>query len=417
MAVQRLATGDTPEIVVQRAEGDLVVRGWNQGEVVVKGEGARIEQRDNLINVQLDDSGTISVPVGSRLRIEKAVGSVVVSGVGGAVDVQKVESDLVVRDSGPLRVESVENDCTVRAVRGDCYVQHVGNDASFAFIAGDLNVENVGNDLAANNVRGSLHVAAGDDITLRLMLTPGHFYTARAGNDLSCRIQNEANATVEVAAGNKLRLRRLNTPETVQGKQGRFKLGAGSEEAQLTLAAGDDLVLLGTSLEELGDVGAEIGMDMGLRAAELVQQFTTQFEAQVGAFAKTMDEKISHLGNNEEIASRVQEKILAAARKAEEKIGEAMKKMESRQRESDRRGGGAAWTATWNPGWQGQPPPPKAPSAPPQPPQPPQPMARTSEEERLAVLKMVSEGKISIEQAEKLFAALDGRNGGAPSDR
>lgn len=412
MPVRKFVTSESPEIIVEQADGDLVVRGWNENTVVIKsgGSAASTEQRDNQVTLRLEDGAQLNVPAASRLRIEHVDGDAVVTGLVGALQVGMVQGDLVVRDGGPLQVESVENNCTVRNARGDCSVQHVGNDATFAFIGGDLQAEDVGNDVTAHNVRGSIRVAAGDDVSLRLMLTPGHRYIARAGNDLDCRIQNDAGATVEVAAGNKLRTRRLNTSEPISGKEARFKLGAGDESTQLSLTAGDDLLLMGTSLDELGEVGAEIGMDFGLRTAELVQQFTTQFESQVGALAKQLDEKLTTMGNNEEIATRVQEKILAAARKAEEKIGEAMKKME---RQGERRGG-ASWSATWNPGWQGQPPRPPAPPMPPQPPAPAR--APASEEERLLVLKMVSEGKISVEQAEKLFAALNGRDA-APGDR
>jgi hypothetical protein len=182
-----------------------------------------------------------------------------------------------------------------------------------------------------------------------------------------------------------------------------FVLGAG--EATLNLRAGSDITLAGLTFEELGDLLADMGVDFGVdfsaRAAEFGQQIAAQIEAHVGAVAKQIDEKFAQFGSGEDFAARLQERISAALRKAEEKVNEAMRNAETRAKEAERRaaeaerqrGRGGAWAGSWQ-----TPPPPK----PPKPPRPP-----VSEEERMMVLRMVSEGKLSVEQAEKLLAALN----------
>ncbi len=83
-------------------------------------------------------------------------------------------------------------------------------------------------------------------------------------------------------------------------------------------------------------------------------------------------------------------------RRAEEKLAEAMRKFEVRASERgpevDRRRKGYGW------------------QAPPPPPVPPVPPRRNpvSDEERMMILRMVEQGKISVEQAEKLLAAMNG---------
>jgi hypothetical protein len=184
-------------------------------------------------------------------------------------------------------------------------------------------------------------------------------------------------------------------------------LGAG--EATLNLRAGNDITLAGLTFEELGDLladmGVDFGADFGMRAAEFGQQLAAQIESQVGAVAKQIDEKFAQFGSGEEFAAKLQERIAAALRKAEEKVTEAMRNAEMRAKEAEQRaaeaerqrGRGGQWAGTWQ-----APPPPK----PPKPPKPP-----VSEEERMMVLRMVSEGKLSVEEAEKLLAALNGDTG------
>jgi hypothetical protein len=78
-------------------------------------------------------------------------------------------------------------------------------------------------------------------------------------------------------------------------------------------------------------------------------------------------------------------------RRAEEKLAEAMRKMEQRTQESEGRRRKGGWT------------PPPPPPAAPKPKRSP-----ATEEERMLILRMVEQGKLSVEQAEKLLAALNG---------
>ena len=76
---------------------------------------------------------------------------------------------------------------------------------------------------------------------------------------------------------------------------------------------------------------------MSQRTAELGQQITSQVESQMGALTRDLEEKFSRMGNNEEMAQRIQERVTSALRRAEEKLAEAMRKMEVRTQESNQR--------------------------------------------------------------------------------
>jgi hypothetical protein len=91
----------------------------------------------------------------------------------------------------------------------------------------------------------------------------------------------------------------------------------------------------------------------------------------------------------QEAARRAEQRVQAATRRTEEQIRQAA---EREMRRADRFGGFAPM-----------------PPAPPAPPQPFQRSAPVSEKERLMVLQMLQEGKVTVEQAEQLLAALEGR--------
>lgn len=167
--------------------------------------------------------------------------------------------------------------------------------------------------------------------------------------------------------------------------------------ARLTLEAEGNILLQGVQPHSFteADFAGPIAEEMAMRSVEITQQITAQIEAQVVELSRQLDDKLSRLGTNEELATSIQEKVQAAMRRAEEKLAEAMRKVEQRAQESEsRRRKSAGWAA-----------PPAAP-LPPAPAKPKRPPA--TDEERMLILRMVEQGKISVEQAEKLFAALNG---------
>ena len=105
------------------------------------------------------------------------------------------------------------------------------------------------------------------------------------------------------------------------------------------------------------------------------------------------------LGSGDEIAAKVQIQIQNVLRAAETKIAAATRRAEDQARAAERR---AERQAGFRHG--------TGPIIPPVPPRPPQPKppAGPTDEERMQVLRMLEEGKISVEQAEKLLAAMGG---------
>ena len=405
--MQRLmTTGEAPEIVIENVEGDLQIRGWNRPELFLRcdDDSAEVVQGESGVRLTVRDDAMLQLPVDATLRIRHIAGDAQISSILGTVTIEYVEGDLSVRDCGALSVQKVSGDLTARAIRGDMRCANVESDLRVAGIHGALFAENVGNDVDLSDVRGSVYLTAGDDVSARLLLLAGATYEINAGNDITLRMQVEPSARMMLTARGDIQFRKLNVPQT--RTQGSVQITLGAGEAALTLVAGNDMSLVGLSLEEMGDLTLEMGADLGNRAAELAQQIATQIEAQVGSVARQLDEKLSSFSNGEELASRIQEKIQGALRRAEERVSEAMRNAETRTRDAEKRAADAERRRERfghgfpGSGW-------PQPPTPPPPPRPPRAKAPVSEEERLLILRMVSEGKISVEQAEKLLNALN----------
>jgi len=177
-----------------------------------------------------------------------------------------------------------------------------------------------------------------------------------------------------------------------------FVLGEG--EATVDLRAGGDIrVRARTGFDEVGadgDVGAS--EDFSWRIEQATQQIAAQLEGQLGVFARQIEERLIESGATEEIAARVQEKVQSALRRAETNIANALRHVEKQaQRAEERAARLEAHQMRRQTAW---------PAAPP--PRGPRPAAVTPEQ-RMRVLNMLNDGKITVEQAEQLLAALAGK--------
>jgi hypothetical protein len=307
---------------------------------------------------------------------------------------QSVDGNLQVNSCGPLTVASVDGNLSVRAVAGSCHIQSVDGNARIAQVAGDLLLHKVDGNLAISEVVGNIETQVDGNVDLSLALAHGQQVQVSADGNIACRIQPDAGVTVRLEAEGTIRVKNLGEPRREQDDCLEFVLGDGG--ALLDLHADGDITLSGADARGFGaGVGfeAEVGEEMGRRAAELGQQIAEQVEAQVAVLTREMEEKLARMGDNDEMANKLHERLAATMRRAEEKLAEAMRKMEvragERPPEFDRR----------RKGYGAPPPPPPAPPAPPQ-------RNPVSDEERMMILRMVEGGKISVEQAEKLLAAL-----------
>lgn len=397
-------TGPTPRIVLENIGGDLTLTGWERAEFrVTHGEDVELRVEGDTVFVRCDDDCRAHAPRGATVEAFRVGGDAAIHAIQGGGQFHTVGGDLRLHDVGAVVIDQVGGDCTGQQIQGDLRAETVGGDTKVSNIQGNCQLT-TGGDLQLAQVSGHVMVEAGGDVSLRLAPSAQHNYQVEAGGDLLCRLPENLNATIQATCGGEIVVKRLPAPVRRVEHELTFSIGAG--ETLLTLSAGGDITLLGqgaTAEWERGwgsewgaDFGAEFGAEFGERAAQIAQQVVGQVERQMEHLSRHLDEKLAGLGTSDEIAVRVQERVQNAMRKAEEKIAETMRHTEQRIREAEGRANaprpphGAPWRVV----------------QPPQPPRPPKPPTPVNDEERRLILRMVSEGKISVEQADKLLAAL-----------
>jgi hypothetical protein len=408
-SVQVLPVGLAPTLLANEIEGDFQVTGWDRPELHLRGPKAdeitRISAGDEPgalqeIHFSARRNCHVQTPLQSKLRAGQVQGNVALNLLLGAVEFGDVDGNFAANSTGPLTLGHVDGNLSVRAVAGGFSAQGIDGNARIAQVAGDLHLGAVDGNLSIGEVVGNVTAAADGDVDLSLNLAPGQHVQVTADGNITCRIQPDAGVVVRLEAEGNIRVKNLGEPRRDEDTCLEFVLGDGG--AIVDLCAAGNITLVGSEVRSFGggidfdpNASQEMNEEMARRAAELGQQIAQQVESQVGVLTRELEEKLARI-DNDEMANKIQDRVSSALRRAEEKLAEAMRKIEVR--EGDRRRKGYGWQT---------PPTPPTPPAPPVPPAPPR-RPQANDEDRMMILRMVEGGKISVEQAERLLAALNG---------
>jgi hypothetical protein len=414
MQQQTVPVNPNASVLIHTVHGDLRVAGWERNELMAKTSGSLLELVSGTfpITVSCDEDLIVYLPHASNVKVDQVSGDASLQALSGPVTLGPVDGDLTIKDLGPvtlgtvsgdvslrnvgaLNAESIAGDFTLRGGKGVCAVDTVGGDASIRDIDGMVAIENVGSDLYVRNVHAAVDVKAGGDVALYLAPLPGQTYDITAGDDLILRLSPDTNVKLHLTGGSPESIHvdfpGVSLPEDCAGCE--VLIGQAADGmAEMLLTAGDDLLV--TSQADSWDSAADFGVGMrdgsewSFPPFELPEDFSERINRRVQA---AMERAQSHL----EAANRRAE---SSGHRASIKIEAAMRRAEAKARAAEvrsRRGQANVRIGRWN--WDVTPHGPVQTSAP------------VSDEERLSILKMLQEKKISVEEAEKLLAALEGK--------
>jgi hypothetical protein len=375
-----ISMGSTPKIIIERIDGDLSLVGWDGEDVLIKGDDETMNatQNGDEVHISSDDDLSIRAPKGASIFIHNIGGDASVRGILGIVEVKEAGGDLSMRDVGAVSIDTLHADLSLRGAKGHLFIKSAHSDVSIREVEGNVTLESVADDLALRDVRGNVTANVGEDVVLYLNPQPGKNYTINAGEDILLVMPPKANATLTMSA-DEISIDWKGVKLEEDATSGVVVLGDGS--ATITLSAGSDIRVsnqsnAGESAEDFGNfagVGLDwsgIGMDwagMGDRISKQVERATRQ-------------------------AADAGRRAAEAARRASETRRRAEERVEGRMKGKVNVNVGVG---RWN--WD------LSPKGAPVPPKP-----QATEEERLAILKMLQEKKITADDADKLLAALEG---------
>jgi hypothetical protein len=345
-----ISAGRTPKVTIEFIKGDLSLVGWEGEDILLKGDEDEMQfsQDGEQVNISCDDDLSLRVPKAASVFIKSIGGDASIRGVMGGIELKEVEGDLSIRDVDCAAIDTIHSDFSLRGAKGHLAVNSVDGDVSIREVDGNVSLESVAADLALRDVRGNISANIAGDVVLYLNPQAGNAYSVTAGDDILLVMPPKANATLTLNA-DEIDIEWKGVANDEDAATRVVTLGDGS--AIVTLNAGGDIRV--TNQSNAGDTAEDFGNFAGIG--------------------------VDWSGFGERISRQVEQ----ATRRATERIG--------------RRGGPkvSAGVGRWN--WdlssKGVPMPPKP---------------QATDEERVMILKMLQDKKITAEEADQLLASLEG---------
>ena len=360
-----ISAGTTPKIKIDAIDGDLSVVGWDGEDILIKTDEDELTLQHNgdEVTFSCTDDVSLRIPRDSSLFIERIGGDMALRGVTGSIKINEIDNDLSMRDVVNVAIETINADFSLRGAKGNLSVKSVGGDVSIRDVEGNIALDSVADDLALRGARGNVKVNVGEDVVVYLEPQGDGNYSITAGDDILLVLKPNANVTLSMN-GDEIQVDWPGIENQEDITERVLVLGDGS--AKIALNAGGDIRV--TNDAEAGNSAEDFGNFAGMN--------------------------FDWSGFGERISRQVEQATARAAKRAEE----AARRVERHAERHARRWRGNVRSGPWN--WETGP---KGVPTPPAP--PPEPVA---EAERMAVLKMLAEKKITAEQAEQLLNALEG---------
>jgi len=389
MKQRMIAISGPLTVFIDNVDGDLQVAGWDRAEVSAKTDGKELDLSVEGDKAYARSAGNLILymPRQANLQTGNISGDADIRAVSGSTRIEKVGGDLQMRAIGPVTLNNVGGDLSVRGCAGDFTAERIGSDASLRDVQGKLKLSTVGSDLYLRNLSADIQAQTGADAILYLQPQPGANVTVRAGGDILLRLPAAVDAELSLQGGSmeSIRVDFAGVEPGGAGMIRQVKLGSGA--AKIRLTAGDDLIVTSRADEwqSLADFDSS-GLD---------EMFPGNFPGIPADFHERIAQRVQEATQR---AMRATEQGQRQSDRAQRRVEAAMRRAEEKMRAAGRRAKFMGVVV----GQRTEPPIP--PVAPPVPVSEP-----VSDAERLKVLKMLQDKKISLQDAEKLLAALEGK--------
>jgi hypothetical protein len=413
MEKRLITAGKNPKIILD-VKGDLKLRGWGEQEVVVQCSSEQdptLQQDDDEIKIACRDNCSVQVPYAASLRVENVSGNAVFKSLEEEMTLEQVSGNLTLRSIGPVTIARVRGNLVAKNISGDLELDSMDANVTVRDVQGNFIVaDEVRGNLKLDDIDGDASARARGNITVRLDPSPGNTYAFEADGNLNCRIPTDTSAAVTIHEASKISIKLPGIASS--HPEAPFSLTLGEADAKLNLSARGN-VILGSQVGDWGFEDFDLGFTEDLEDFDkIADQINQQIEAQMEMLEHSLESQLEGLttvlsesGISPERADQIAERARLASQRAEEKMQRAQeklqRKLEAARRRAERRTRSAeraardrrkrAETFEWTP---------------------PEPKPKTepvTDEERLMILQMLEQGKISLEEAEQLLEALEGK--------
>jgi hypothetical protein len=422
MSTQSIPTSLAPEVIVDQVGGNLQIKGWEDPVVMVTAnpKDLRLEGQEDVIHISCAGYCEIRLPSGASVNINTVNGNAQFRFLEDLLSVGIIHGSLFLRNVADTKIATVHGELMARQVSGDLNIEQVMGNAMLRDIEGEVSLGAVGGNLDLRDVEDEIRVAVAGNARVRLGAMLGSEYSVQAQGNVHCRLPENASLRLSLSSkAESIVVKQIEGSQVYSQPQCEVTLGSGL--GKMAISAGGNIFL---SAQESGwgeeeresktsgyplpeDIGEQIARQVEGQIQSQMESMNRQLQEQMAALTATISKSGYSPDETERIMRQAQERSERAAVQAQENMRRTQEKLERKLEDARRKSEQGAQAAeraarhhhqhTWN--FEIPPPPPAQAKEP------------VGEEERLIILRMLEQKKISLQEAEELLSALEGKEG------
>ena len=359
----------------------VLVRRWENDQVEARyptNKECNFNLDSDVLDIVAKSYLILSVPKNIEFIIERIYGNLETVGDLGKILIENVNGNCSIQSTERLTIENVSGNCKIGHITSSANIRNVGGNLSFIVENGIMEIHGVGGNLSGKADSVNLTTSVGGNIKIMTNRFEGNENQLRAGGSIKLNISDLDNTVINARAGG---IVSINYQEFIEKfTNGKFEKKFGSGEKEVQLKAGGNIKIS----DEEADF--EINQNFGSVDDAYVDGIEQKFEL------RALQSSGFDFSDLFDIDGDISEKIREKTQMADEKIQKAMEKMERKFSFKEEFG---------------MPRPPR----PPRPPVEPQPRGPKSSpistEEKMMILQMLQDKKITAEEADRLLRALE----------
>jgi hypothetical protein len=368
---------------------------------------ATMIEEDGHVYITVNSSCRLAVPVNATIEIEKGMGSVKIRQIHNAIRIEKVLGNLVLDDIAEAEIGKVGGNFSVQHASAPVAVEKIGG-TLVVHAAASFACEKVGGNVNVKDVQGDFRLGKAGGKFLAQNIG-GKTDMERVGGSFSAQ---EITLASELRTGGAIRLTHVDFPKSTELRAGgeiKLQVAENFDGANFTFKSNNNAIRIDLRGDDLhiGEkyydyrLGENPSRSLDVAAGGAIT--LTEVAAPEGDLVGSLEKYFEY--EDSPLSEMIQERVSTATRRAEAKVRAAEVRLgQIRERLEKHRGFQVDVNFGEETGPAGE-------GSQPTPPVPPvtRPAGKkgATDEERLMILQMLQENKISVDEAEALFKAME----------
>ena len=201
---QRISIPEEVALVI-KAHGNLDIKGWDQSDVgiITDINVQKVRHEAEILRLLFVEDCELSIPKGINLIIERASGDARIRDIKTPIVVNRVYGNLALQDVNQVTVSKIGGDCLIENIGGDLIVSRTYGNLKGHNISGSVIAEKVSGDVKLHSITGGLIIRSYGGIVVSLKESSDYDINMQASDNIELNLPLITDADLKVRSRSK----------------------------------------------------------------------------------------------------------------------------------------------------------------------------------------------------------------------